>query len=109
MKLRDIIEKDMEQNLRERGEGECIDCGADSKTYYRCFGCNKRHSIRKKQREIEKKDNIKKVELFSIEKALECKKNGGKCKHIICPNCRPMDGDDGPIDLEFLQKKYNLI
>ena len=110
MKLSDVIERDIDNRLRERGEGICVDCGGNSKKYYRCFGCNKRHSIRKKQTEKEKEDYIKKVELFSIEKGLECKKKGGKCKDIICSNCKPMDNIEGGfIDLDFLQKKYNLI
>ena len=32
----------------------CLDCGQDSKNYYRCYGCNIRCSLRKKQEEREK-------------------------------------------------------
>ena len=109
MKLRDIIEKDMEQSLRERGEGKCIDCGADSKTYYRCFRCNQINNRRKKQKQKEREELMKESDYFLMERAKLCKEKGEKCKNIICPQCRPMDGDDGPINLEFLQKKYNLI
>lgn len=109
MKLREVIERDMNNMAREIGEGVCVDCGGNSKKYYRCFGCNKRYSLRKKQKEKEKEDLMKETDFLMITRAKLCKENGEKCKNIICPNCKPMDGDDGPINLEFLQKKYNLI
>jgi len=79
MKLKNVIERDIDNRIRERGEGECIDCGADSKTYYRCFGCNKRYSIIKKQKE----EIVKKLDYRMIERGKLCKENGGKCGEII--------------------------
>ena len=109
MKLSDVIERDIDHRMRDRGEGECVDCGANSKTYYRCFRCNQIYSKSKKQKQKEREEIVKKLDFSMIENAKLCKEKGGKCGSYICPQCSPMDGDDGPINLEFLQKKYNLI
>ena len=102
-----------EAGKRLAGQGECVDCLKPSKSFIRCFNCNKAFKQRQNEKQQREEEYRKKNKICMIKSATLCKDNGGKCGAIICPSCSPMDVYDDvleafvPQTLEYLLENNN--
>ena len=96
------------------GKGVCVDCLKFSGKYKRCFQCNKSNQRYYNEKKEKEEKYLKASRVFMIARGKECKKNGGEnCKHIVCPNCSPMETWDEKtemfvkVNLDYLIKEQD--